>query len=140
MKKPKGRLWAAIGIGALALLGLGAIGSSEQSAITNTAPYEAAQVAPVEPVDSVDLEQALDQVEAKRAAEEPKVEASAAAGLSNDNYYTNVDGNRVHAPAYSESSCEAVGASAECRDATCSFSQNRRGTCSHHSGVARWIY
>lgn len=60
-------------------------------------------------------------------------------GLSNNNYYTNVDGNSVHAPAYSESSCSAVGASAECRDGTCSFSQNRRGTCSHHGGVAEWL-
>lgn len=138
-KKPKGRLWAAIGIGALALLGLGAIGSSEQSAITNTAPYEAAQVTPVEQVDSVDLGRALDQVEAKQVAEEPKVEASAAAGLSNDNYYTNVDGNRVHSPAYSLDGDVPAGASARCRDGTYSFSQNRRGTCSHHGGVADWL-
>src|SRR5262249_35136753 len=31
------------------------------------------------------------------------------------------------------------GASAICRDGTFSFSQNRRGTCSHHGGVARWL-
>jgi len=33
-----------------------------------------------------------------------------------------------------------AGASAICRDGTYSFSQNRRGTCSHHGGVARWLY
>ena len=57
--------------------------------------------------------------------------------LSNNNYYTNVDGNQVHSPAYSDS--VPVGVSAQCRDGTYSFSQNRRGTCSGHGGVARWL-
>lgn len=58
-------------------------------------------------------------------------------GLSNDNYYTNTYGNQVHSPAYSPS--VPAGASAQCRDGTYSFSQSRRGTCSHHGGVARWL-
>jgi hypothetical protein len=29
--------------------------------------------------------------------------------------------------------------SAICRDGTYSYSSNRRGTCSHHGGVARWL-
>lgn len=31
------------------------------------------------------------------------------------------------------------GASAICRDGTYSYSRNRRGTCSHHGGVATWL-
>lgn len=31
------------------------------------------------------------------------------------------------------------GASALCKDGTYSFSQSRRGTCSHHGGVAQWL-
>jgi Protein of unknown function (DUF3761) len=31
------------------------------------------------------------------------------------------------------------GATARCRDGTLSFSQHRRGTCSHHGGVAEWL-
>jgi|GEM_PF-830645 len=31
------------------------------------------------------------------------------------------------------------GASAVCRDGTYSYSAHRRGTCSHHGGVARWL-
>ena len=58
-------------------------------------------------------------------------------GLSNNNHYTNVDGNEVHSPAYSDSVPE--GASAICGDGTYSFSQNRRGTCSHHGGVTQWL-
>lgn len=58
-------------------------------------------------------------------------------GLSNNNYYENVDGNQIHSPAYSDS--VPAGASAQCRDGTYSFSQNRRGTCSHHGGVANWL-
>ena len=57
--------------------------------------------------------------------------------LSNDTYYTNVDGNRVHSPAYSNT--VPTGASAQCRDGTYSFSQNRRGTCSGHGGVSEWL-
>ncbi len=58
-------------------------------------------------------------------------------GLSNDNYYTNSDGNRVHSPAYSDT--VPAGAKAQCRDGSYSFSQHRQGTCSHHGGVGRWL-
>jgi len=58
--------------------------------------------------------------------------------LSNDKYYINVDGDKVHSPAYSNTI--PSGASARCGDGTYSFSQNRRGTCSHHGGVAEWLY
>lgn len=58
-------------------------------------------------------------------------------GLSNDNYYTNVDGNEVHSPAYSNT--VPAGASAICGDGTYSFSQHRSGTCSHHGGVDQWL-
>ena len=57
--------------------------------------------------------------------------------LSNNNYYTNSVGSEVHSPAYSNSI--PSGASAQCRDGTYSFSQSRRGTCSHHGGVASWL-
>lgn len=57
--------------------------------------------------------------------------------LSNDNYYTNVDGNSIHAPAYSNT--VPAGATAQCADGTYSFSQHRRGTCSHHGGVSEWL-
>lgn len=30
------------------------------------------------------------------------------------------------------------GATARCKDGTCSYSKNRRGTCSWHGGVAEW--
>lgn len=52
-------------------------------------------------------------------------------------HYTNVDGYRVQSPTYYSST--PAGATALCRDSTYSFSRNRRGTCSHHGGVARWI-
>ncbi len=57
--------------------------------------------------------------------------------LSNNNYYTNVDGNSVHAPAYADQAPD--GATAQCGDGTYSFSLNHRGTCSHHGGVAEWL-
>ena len=60
-------------------------------------------------------------------------------GLSNNNYYTNAAGNTVHSPAHSNNGSVPAGASAQCRDGTYSFSQSRRGTCSHHGGVAKWL-
>lgn len=52
-------------------------------------------------------------------------------------YYTNIHGNRVQSPTYYSSA--PAGATALCRDGTYSFSQSRRGTCSHHGGVAKWL-
>lgn len=65
--------------------------------------------------------------------------AAQEAQLSNDNYYRNVDGERVHSPAYTSDNSIPAGASARCRDGTYSFSRNRRGTCSQHGGVSQWL-
>src|SRR5512135_1701567 len=64
---------------------------------------------------------------------------AAQSGLSNDRYYTNVDGDQVHSPAYSNDSSVPAGASALCGDGTYSFSQHRSGTCSRHGGVSQWL-
>ena len=50
--------------------------------------------------------------------------------------YTNTHGNTVQSPTHYDS--RPSGASAQCRDGSYSFSQSRRGTCSHHGGVAEW--
>ena len=52
-------------------------------------------------------------------------------------YYTNSAGQRVQSPTYYPS--PPRGATARCVDGTYSFSRNRRGTCSHHGGVAQWL-
>ncbi|MCK9160027.1 MAG: DUF3761 domain-containing protein [Bacteroidaceae bacterium] len=52
-------------------------------------------------------------------------------------YYTNSRGERVQSPTHYNSA--PAGATALCNDGTYSFSQSRRGTCSHHGGVARWL-
>jgi hypothetical protein len=59
-------------------------------------------------------------------------------GLTNNNHYTNVDRNVIHSPATCNDGSVPAGATARCRDGTYSFSQNRRGTCSGHGGVAQW--
>jgi hypothetical protein len=48
--------------------------------------------------------------------------------------YINSQGNYIQSP-----SSNPAGASAQCRDGTYSYSQSRRGTCSHHGGVAAWL-
>jgi uncharacterized protein YgiM (DUF1202 family) len=52
-------------------------------------------------------------------------------------YYTNSSGEKVQSPTYYNA--PPAGATALCRDGTYSFSRNRRGTCSHHGGVAKWL-
>lgn len=51
--------------------------------------------------------------------------------------YVNSQGQTVKRP----ETCSSVpdGATAQCRDGTYSFSKNRRGTCSHHRGVSKWL-
>jgi len=51
--------------------------------------------------------------------------------------YVNSKGQTVPRP----ESCSGPpqGATAHCRDGSYSFSQSRRGTCSHHGGVAKWL-
>jgi hypothetical protein len=51
----------------------------------------------------------------------------------------NKDGIRVHSPAHTKNGEQPVGASAQCRDGSYSFSRHHQGTCSHHGGVSRWL-
>lgn len=51
--------------------------------------------------------------------------------------YVNVDGQRVPSPVFTTK--QPAGATARCGDGSYSFSQHRRGTCSHHGGVAEWL-
>lgn len=53
--------------------------------------------------------------------------------------YTNSKGQKVQSPTRTADNQPPVGATAQCRDGTFSFSQSRRGTCSHHGGVAKWL-
>lgn len=63
--------------------------------------------------------------------------SSVSAPTAPNGYYENTYGNEVARPYYAPS--VPSGASAQCGDGTYSFSQSRRGTCSHHGGVAEWF-
>jgi Protein of unknown function (DUF3761)./Bacterial SH3 domain. len=52
-------------------------------------------------------------------------------------HYKNSKGDKVQSPTYYNAA--PAGATALCRDGTYSFSRSRRGTCSHHGGVAEWL-
>ena len=53
--------------------------------------------------------------------------------------YTNSQGEKVRSPTRTADNQPPAGATAQCRDGTYSFSQSRRGTCSRHGGVAKWL-
>ncbi len=77
------------------------------------------------------------QTEPVKPTETSKQVESADSNLSNNNYYVNSQNVQVHSPAFSDT--VPAGASAQCRDGSYSFSQSRKGTCSRHGGVARWL-
>jgi hypothetical protein len=56
---------------------------------------------------------------------------------TNNGTYVNSQGQTVNRPEIC--SVAPKGATAQCRDGTYSFSRSRRGTCSHHGGVAKWL-
>ena len=56
---------------------------------------------------------------------------------TNNGTYTSSRGQTVLRP--ENCSSGPRGATAQCRDGSYSFSQSRSGTCSHHSGVAKWL-
>jgi hypothetical protein len=72
----------------------------------------------------------------KTTANGPKSKQTTA-NCTNNGTYINSKGETVKRP----ENCSAApqGATALCRDGTYSFSQSRRGTCSHHGGVAKWL-
>jgi uncharacterized protein YraI len=53
--------------------------------------------------------------------------------------YINSGGEWVPSPMWTADGRAPAGSSARCRDGSYSFSRSRRGTCSHHGGVARWL-
>lgn len=53
--------------------------------------------------------------------------------------YVNSQGQWVPSPTRTPDNSPPAGATAQCRDGTYSFSRSRRGTCSHHGGVSRWL-
>lgn len=142
--------WLSVGGGVLIVLWLTGSFASPASSTSQPTPQpvvEAAQEAAVSN-DSVQLPSSNQQTQAAvetaptvRVQPQPDVSApeQTVPNLSNDNTYTNVDGNTIHSPAYTSDDSVPTGASAQCRDGSYSFSQNRRGTCSHHGGVARWL-
>ncbi len=125
-------------VGFIAIIGSGSESSSNQVVSpSSVAPYTQ-QVTTEKAVPKPAVKPVI--VEEVEIETESEVYGSASANnLSNDNYYTNVDGNKVKSPAHSLDGGVPAGASARCKDGTYSFSQNRRGTCSGHGGVAQWL-
>jgi hypothetical protein len=67
----------------------------------------------------------------------PAVAREQSAKICEADSYVNSSGHCVHRPIRART--PPIGASARCRDGTYSFSEHRRGTCSYHGGVARWL-
>ncbi len=142
-----------IPLGAVALIALGSNGSptpppsqpiqpaaaaavlkSAQTSVETHTDFDPAPTAHSQTYPSVS---SGSQVSQTAPAQTQSASQSRSPSLSNNNYYTNVDGNQVHSPVYSNS--VPAGATAQCRDGTYSFSQHRSGTCSHRGGVASWL-
>lgn len=77
------------------------------------------------------------QAEAERQAAQAARASSTTSSGSSGRTYVNSAGNTVQSPVAAPSA--PAGATAQCKDGTYSFSQSRRGTCSGHGGVAKWL-
>src|SRR5690242_9997224 len=117
--------WA---VGIVAFLGF--VGSTTSSHSSSAVVGVQTSVAPTEYIAPTDEPTAIPvNTIYVKPTQAPTYQAPAqSGGLSNDNYYTNSDGNTVHSPAYANSA--PAGATAQCGDGTYSFSQHRSGTCS----------
>lgn len=62
---------------------------------------------------------------------------SQSSNCPSSDHYVNSAGQCVPRPVQSDK--PPAGATAQCKDGSYSFSQSRRGTCSHHGGVAKWL-
>jgi hypothetical protein len=69
--------------------------------------------------------------------ESPATARAPSAAMCGGASYVNSSGHCVRRPVAAPRT--PSGASAQCRDGTYSFSEHRRGTCSHHGGVAQWL-
>jgi hypothetical protein len=78
-------------------------------------------------------------VQADPPAQSSAVTTTQAPHLIESGTYTNSAGDQIHRPAHTDTGKPPAGASAQCGDLSYSFSASRRGTCSHHGGVARWL-
>jgi hypothetical protein len=65
--------------------------------------------------------------------------AAGETALVTNHHYVNSSGHVVRSPSNTVSGRAPQGASAHCSDGSYSFSEHRRGTCSHHGGVAVWL-
>src|SRR3954447_21281763 len=145
-EKKNGTRWGLIGgVGIAGLLALGALSNSQFAVDTQTQPQAPTVVeavatssdshAAVVPAQEMATSTLIEHERNEPATSTPSTKSD----LSNDRSYTNVSGQRVHAPAYDVDGDIPAGASARCSDGTYSFSQNHRGTCSHHGGVSEWL-
>lgn len=117
-------IWGFGLFGALAVIGALSSDNSTTGTVTNTSNTVVQVVNTISNVDTV----------VNTTPAPTKTEP--AAQVAPNGYYENTYGNEVPRP-YVAPSIPA-GASAQCADGTYSFSQSRRGTCSHHGGVATW--
>jgi hypothetical protein len=123
-------------VGILAVAGVANAGNEALQQVTRPTATPSSVSSPITPASTEVLPA---QTTAPTPTPPPEPTPQPASSLSNDNHYTSSAGNTVHSPAYSTDGGVPAGATAECRDGTYSFSQSRRGTCSHHGGVARWL-
>lgn len=104
------------------------VSTRQQPAITESTDYPVNADAAV---DSSPLKESVVKTDIKAADVQEK---SAPVPVAPNGYYKNVNDDYIPRPYVVPS--RFAGVSAQCRDGTYSFSQSRRGTCSHHGGVA----
>lgn len=116
----------------------GAAGTLEREfRVTYTDGEETARTQVSERVVAEPVHEVIAQGTRQPAPPPPPEPAAPAPATCPNGTYVNSAGNSVCRP--HESDQAPAGATARCQDGTYSHSQNRRGTCSGHGGVAAWL-
>lgn len=129
----------AIAVIAAVIFGVASAGHQPTTTNLTTTPSSSQTAGSEDTLDASPAKSATQTDTSPEPANTPSSPTTENDNLSNDNTYTNVDGNAVHSPAYSSDDSIPAGATAKCVDGTYSFSQHHRGTCSYHGGVASWL-
>lgn len=111
--------------------GIGCFGGSAKTPVENQAAQSFYSPPPQETRPKNAVEQYYEDHKADIEAQSKKYESL----QRNDTY----QGDQSYSRSSEETDIVPAGATAQCNDGTYSFSRSRRGTCSHHNGVARWL-
>ncbi|WP_078897197.1 DUF3761 domain-containing protein [Streptomyces rimosus] len=115
------------------------VGEECLPAVGGTPGESSTSADPTEPAAEPTVDTTDDSASVSTASGSSSDGGSTTGGSSDGGSNSGSDDNASSSSSGSGGTSHPAGASALCNDGTYSYSQHRRGTCSHHHGVATWL-